>query len=164
MHLKWLGRYLNIDPRFFHSCIVFGDECTLKDITLTSGQHCVINRSYILSTLNAQIQLSSPQLTSEQIDALYLKLFPLTQIDEVQKLIHIQEVQAKKETANAPNVSHPQQEHPGICPLCGGQLVLRTATRGVNAGNKFWGCSNYPKCRYIKNIPSSHNGKQPPLQ
>ena len=164
VHLKWLGRYLNIDPRFFHSCIVFGDECTLKDITLTSGQHCVINRSYILSTLNAQIQLSGPQLTSEQIDALYLKLFPLTQIDEVQKLIHIQEVQAKKETANAPNISHPQQEHPGICPLCGGQLVLRTATRGVNAGNKFWGCSNYPKCRYIKNIPSSHNGKQPPLQ
>ncbi len=38
------------------------------------------------------------------------------------------------------------------CPLCNGHLVLRTAKRGLNAGNKFYGCSNYPECRYIKNI------------
>jgi restriction system protein len=33
------------------------------------------------------------------------------------------------------------------CPKCGGELVLRTAKRGPNAGGQFWGCSNYPKCR-----------------
>ena len=38
------------------------------------------------------------------------------------------------------------------CPKCGGTLVLRTATRGSNAGNQFYGCSNYPKCKYIQNI------------
>lgn len=38
------------------------------------------------------------------------------------------------------------------CPCCGGNLVLRTATRGKNAGNQFYGCSNYPKCRYIREI------------
>lgn len=38
------------------------------------------------------------------------------------------------------------------CPRCGGKLVLRTASRGANAGAQFWGCGNYPKCRYIKNI------------
>ncbi len=38
------------------------------------------------------------------------------------------------------------------CPRCGGELILRTATRGVNAGKQFYGCSNYPKCRYIGNI------------
>jgi len=32
----------------------------------------------------------------------------------------------------------------GRCPLCGGQLVLRNGKYG-----KFWGCSNYPKCKYI---------------
>ena len=32
-HLKWLGKYLGIDSNLFYSCIVFGDECTLKDIT-----------------------------------------------------------------------------------------------------------------------------------
>ena len=38
------------------------------------------------------------------------------------------------------------------CPRCHGNLVLRTATRGANAGNQFYGCSNYPKCKYIQNI------------
>src|SRR5713226_8860558 len=26
------------------------------------------------------------------------------------------------------------------CPKCGGAMVLRTAGRGSNAGNQFWGC------------------------
>lgn len=38
------------------------------------------------------------------------------------------------------------------CPKCNGDLILRTATRGKNAGKQFYGCSNYPKCRYIQNI------------
>lgn len=38
------------------------------------------------------------------------------------------------------------------CPYCQGNLVLRTATRGANAGNQFYGCSNYPKCKYIQNV------------
>jgi restriction system protein len=37
-----------------------------------------------------------------------------------------------------------------FCPRCGGELVLRTARRGENPGQKFWGCSNYPKCRFTK--------------
>ncbi len=38
-----------------------------------------------------------------------------------------------------------------ICPRCGSKLVLRTAKKGDNAGNQFYGCSAFPKCRYIKN-------------
>ena len=39
-----------------------------------------------------------------------------------------------------------------VCPKCGGKLILRTAKRGENVGKQFWGCANYPKCRYIKNV------------
>lgn len=39
-----------------------------------------------------------------------------------------------------------------ICPKCGATLVLRTARKGDNAGNQFYGCSAFPKCRFIKNI------------
>lgn len=35
------------------------------------------------------------------------------------------------------------------CPKCGAEMILRTAKRGANAGDRFWGCSNYPKCRQI---------------
>lgn len=38
------------------------------------------------------------------------------------------------------------------CPKCNGDLILRTATRGANKGKQFYGCSNYPKCKYIQNI------------
>lgn len=35
------------------------------------------------------------------------------------------------------------------CPKCGGDMVVRTAKRGHHAGQKFWGCTQYPKCRGI---------------
>lgn len=38
-----------------------------------------------------------------------------------------------------------------ICPRCGEKLVLRIAKKGEKAGNEFWGCSAFPKCRYIEN-------------
>nr|WP_313978828.1 topoisomerase DNA-binding C4 zinc finger domain-containing protein [uncultured Prevotella sp.] len=31
----------------------------------------------------------------------------------------------------------------GICPRCGGSLIHKEGKYG-----SFWGCSNYPKCRY----------------
>ena len=33
------------------------------------------------------------------------------------------------------------------CPKCGAPMVLRTARKGRNAGGKFYGCSNYPRCK-----------------
>ncbi len=39
-----------------------------------------------------------------------------------------------------------------VCPYCGGKMILRTAKKGKNIGNTFYGCSNFPKCRYIKNF------------
>lgn len=36
------------------------------------------------------------------------------------------------------------------CPKCGSPMVRRTAKRGENAGGSFWGCSQYPACRGIR--------------
>ena len=33
------------------------------------------------------------------------------------------------------------------CPRCHSAMRLRTATKGNNAGHKFWGCSKYPRCK-----------------
>lgn len=35
-----------------------------------------------------------------------------------------------------------------FCPRCESEMVLRTATRGPNKGQGFWGCSTYPRCDY----------------
>ena len=37
------------------------------------------------------------------------------------------------------------------CPRCGSQMIRRTARRGRNRGNQFWGCSRFPKCRGTRN-------------
>ncbi len=40
-----------------------------------------------------------------------------------------------------------------ICPKCGkGHFVKRVASRGKNAGNEFYACSNYPRCKNIISI------------
>jgi hypothetical protein len=36
-----------------------------------------------------------------------------------------------------------------ICPKCEAEMVLRTATKGRNIGQQFWGCSTYPRCKGI---------------
>lgn len=33
------------------------------------------------------------------------------------------------------------------CPVCSKPMVCRTAKRGSNIGNSFWGCSDYPACK-----------------
>jgi len=33
------------------------------------------------------------------------------------------------------------------CPQCGDVMVKRVAKKGMNAGNVFWGCIGFPKCR-----------------
>lgn len=38
------------------------------------------------------------------------------------------------------------------CPKCGSSMVRRTAKQGVNAGQPFWGCTNYPACRGIRAV------------
>ena len=37
----------------------------------------------------------------------------------------------------------------GVCPLCGGALLMRISTR---TGRKFWGCTNYPNCLFRKDL------------
>ncbi len=39
-----------------------------------------------------------------------------------------------------------------ICPKCGIAMVQRTAKKGGQQGEKFLGCSNYPRCREVKSI------------
>lgn len=35
-----------------------------------------------------------------------------------------------------------------VCPKCEADMVLRIARRGAGAGQSFWGCSTYPRCRF----------------
>ena len=54
------------------------------------------------------------------------------------------------------NYSSPQAESkastPLTCPKCGNNMALRTAKREPYAGNQFWGCTTFPKCRGTRDL------------
>jgi len=60
--------------------------------------------------------------------------------------------------AEDPRIPHHSKElkdrygSTATCPKCGGDLVKRTSNRGQKTGKPFWGCSNYPRCHYIKDL------------
>jgi len=45
----------------------------------------------------------------------------------------------------------PTTETPN-CPKCGVPMVERVAKKGQNAGQKFLGCPNYPKCKEMQSV------------
>jgi hypothetical protein len=154
-HIKWLKSYLQNECLPVFSCIVFSDRCTLKNINLTSGEHAVINRYNILSTVKRNATMQGTRLSVTQIDEIFNKLYPLTQVGYNVKQEHIHTIQNKKTPTKQSYMTSEKEKNTKesqICPRCGGYLKVRTASKGQNQGNKFYGCSNYPKCRYIKNI------------
>ncbi|MEO7938531.1 MAG: restriction endonuclease [Burkholderiaceae bacterium] len=65
----------------------------------------------------------------------------------------------KSATAARGNRGKPLPEHQAStsatttapsCPLCAKTMVKRTAKKGANAGQVFWGCSCYPACKGIR--------------
>ena len=60
---------------------------------------------------------------------------------------------ARPSTVGSPTAAVP----PGAaslptCPLCSMTMTRRTAKRGANAGNEFWGCTGYPACRGTRQV------------
>jgi hypothetical protein len=45
--------------------------------------------------------------------------------------------------------SETQQDVEPSCPKCGSPLVPRIAKKGKFQGQKFWGCSQFPNCKYV---------------
>lgn len=76
-------------------------------------------------------------LSEVQVDEIYNILLSANVTDKAARKQHVTSVkhnQARRNTAVAN----------GKCPRCGGNLVLRNGRYG-----RFYGCSNYPNCKYI---------------
>ena len=165
------------------SIIVFSERCTLKNIEIKSKDICVINR-YDVAKIVSDIynQTTVDLLDENNISDIYDKLYPFSQVDELTKKHHIEnindshtekhEIQTQSvDTIDAitdaqiePTEVTSEIERTSVietnsietqvlkCPRCNAELVLRTATKGKNAGNQFYGCSKFPKCRYIQKV------------
>jgi restriction system protein len=75
----------------------------------------------------------------------------LTLIDGPQLHAMIQRVPLDAPASMQVGGADPHPETPW-CPACGEPMARRTAQRGPQAGNDFWGCSTYPTCRGTRAI------------
>lgn len=98
-------------------------------------------RQYATTEIAPLVQAHLPQLTAQ------VTAPRSTSIPEPPKPL-IQPI--KPLTPQPVAVASPAEEPTApTCPKCGGEMKLRTAKSGSNQGNKFWGCSNYPRCKAI---------------
>lgn len=82
----------------------------------------------------------------EQLIAQYLQ--PLAEKDEAAATV---ETSAASENINEKENITVTNNAP-ICPKCGIPMVERIAKRGDKAGERFYGCPNYPKCKEVVSL------------
>jgi pyoverdine/dityrosine biosynthesis protein Dit1 len=69
----------------------------------------------------------------------------VNQIYEAIKVLNIKDKEIKKEHIS--KIKNYKKEDKKICPKCQSELILRSGKYG-----NFWGCSDYPNCKYTKQI------------
>lgn len=127
-HTKALAEHLQEDHLKIHSIVFFIGDAELKT------------------------DLPPNVMTSGLSD--HIKGFDRVVFSE-NELIRFEQQLARLQEASVPTKEHvsnlkERYSSSTTCPKCGGSLVKRTARRGSQAGTEFLGCSNYPRCKYIK--------------
>jgi hypothetical protein len=91
-HIKHLEPFVGKNVPMW-SVIVFSDECTLKDITVKSGNVRVIN-CYDVGSVIDEIcgKVQTDYLTQMEIDDIYNRLYPHTQIGPEERERHAESV------------------------------------------------------------------------
>ena len=134
-HIKALEATLGIDPKYLHSVITFVGGSTFKTPMPENVTRGIGFVRYIKS-------FKEPVFREVEVDAL---MFVLRANRRAPTLAtHREHVQ------NLKRRSDPGAERQ--CPKCGSQLLIRSVKSGPNAGEQFWGCSTYPKCRIKQSV------------
>jgi predicted RNA-binding Zn-ribbon protein involved in translation (DUF1610 family) len=139
-HTQTLQSALELEPDKVFSVVVFVGDSTFKT---AMPDNVVYAGDYIRFIKNKTRPLLSDGDVLDictKIQSGRLKPSIRTHID------HVKHVKTNVENKQR------QFEDDNSCPKCGKPMILRTARSGNNQGKQFWGCSNYPKCRMVKQI------------
>ena len=111
--------------------VVFTGSAELKNVT---SEIPVIYEQKLIRIFKKERLIN---LSVEQVNNIVIKIEAINLRNKKAKREHVRKVknQASKRK---------QAEKSKVCPRCGHKLVLRNGKYG-----KFYGCSNYPKCKYI---------------
>jgi hypothetical protein len=113
--------------------VVFTGSAIIDDV---SSMHHVIYDSQLLGTIQSY---NNPCISDVELGNVINILSQKNIREQVDNSTHVSNVYAAKQNYNDKIAS-------GICPRCGGTLVRRNGKYG-----QFYGCSNYPRCRFTAN-------------
>lgn len=118
----------------FIPVVVFNNAAEIK---VSVKDHVVVNRNGLKEAI---LQYNSKQLNREQVQWIVQTIQQNSTDADKEKV--------KRHKQKAKERQHRTQDRirQGVCPQCGGKLVLRQGKYGA-----FYGCSNYPKCRFTLN-------------
>lgn len=69
------------------------------------------------------------------------------------KLVSGEDLQQMISGITGTSQSIPEPENDQVnCPVCNSVMIKRTARKGSNAGQQFWGCSKFPVCGGTRSI------------
>lgn len=137
-HVLALSKQLGFSLNKFIPIIVFSNGAELK----VNTTHNVIYTTQINRVIK---EYSEIKFSETDIQKLYDKISLLNIVSPEVRKQHVLEIQNTIATKR-----HLIQQ--GICPRCGHSLILRNGKYG-----NFYGCSNYPNCKFIKPIECRNN-------
>ncbi len=133
-HIYALAAYLNLDRGLFWPIVVFSNKPRLNVESTTPVIYMSQLRRHILNYYNQVI------IPSEDVNRIYNRLINTNLVGTDVGKRHTQSVKE--------NIREQEKAlKEGKCPRCGGELRLRNGKFGA-----FYGCSNYPKCKYTHNV------------
>lgn len=131
-HIYALSEYLNIDKRVFKPVVVFSNRAAFYITSYLPVVHMSELKGLILSYTQQIIPQS-------EVTSIFSRISQANLVGSEKGKMHTQTVRENLARQN-------DLINQGICPRCGGTLVLRNGRFG-----QFFGCSNYPQCRFTFN-------------
>ena len=135
-HTKTIQNVFNIESNKIFSVIVFIGDSTFKTKMPENVKHGISYIDYIKSKTQKIIDKKDVVKIISAIES-----GRLSRSFETNKK-HIRNVKKIIEKADYNN----------MCPRCNRELILRTAKKGTNTKKQFYGCRNYPKCKYTTSM------------
>lgn len=150
-HTQTLSRCLAISNENIYSVIVFIGDSTFKTKmpeNVTYARGCI---EYIKTKQAVMFSFAEVSDIVTAIEEGRLTANLKTNFVHNKHVKNI--VESKSEPKEIPDVMLEKQDDvTKSCPKCGSEMALRVAKKGNNIGNKFWGCTNFPKCRKVLSL------------
>jgi restriction system protein len=126
---KLLSTFLDLDEELIHPVVFFVGDCQFK----TDLPDNILN-----ARLGRFVKRFRKQVfTSVEVETLMRRLETHISSSSLTTRDHVLSLKQRHSSTT-------------VCPNCGADLVERTAKKGGNAGSRFLGCTNYPRCRFTK--------------